>query len=187
MRRGRGEGGRSGVLNSGRGVYFDCWHRGGRGGGGTLGDVTHLSGCSRWQSGSHRTREPEWIGSGRPSADARGRVEGAHVGRRCPRGFENTGVISKLTSGNCTSPMKRTPRFSRTMPSEAAKKARTCLMKCFSSLLSLFQCTMSSERSTSSAVREGQGAGESETTVRGKISRIARRGRASTAHASRDG
>ena len=73
------------------------------------------------------------------------------------------------------------------MPSEAAKKARTCLMKCFSSLLSLFQCTMSSERSTSSAVREGQGAGESETTVRGKISRIARRGRASTAHASRDG
>jgi len=71
--------------------------------------------------------------------------------------------------------MKRTPRFSRTMPSDAAKKARMCLMKCFSSSLSLVQCTKSSERSTSSAVREGGEAGESETTVRGKISRIAER------------
>eukprot|EP00967_Tisochrysis_lutea_P075372 scaffold101579_cov13-Tisochrysis_lutea.AAC.1 len=41
------------------------------------------------------------------------------------------------------------------MPSEAAKKARTWLMKCFSSALSLSQCFMSSPRSTSSAAGTG--------------------------------
>ena len=86
-------------MKSGRGVYLIVGTGGGRGGGGTLGDVTHLSGCSRWQSGSHRTREPEWIGSGRPSADARGRVEGAHAGRRWLRGFENTGNYFKAHLG----------------------------------------------------------------------------------------
>ena len=47
--------------------------------------------------------------------------------------------------------MKRTPRFSRTMPSDAAKKARMWEMKCFSSSVRFSQCFMSSLRSTSSA------------------------------------
>lgn len=41
------------------------------------------------------------------------------------------------------------------MPSEAAKKARTCLMKCFSSEFSRFsQSCRSLERSISSAVQK---------------------------------
>eukprot|EP00983_Pelagomonas_calceolata_P077772 1154013-Pelagomonas_calceolata.AAC.2 len=66
-----------------------------------------------------------------------------------------------LTSGICTSRMKRPARFSLTMPSEAAKKARTWLIKCFSSALRLSQCRMSSPRSTSSAaVQAAQARGE---------------------------
>lgn len=56
-----------------------------------------------------------------------------------------------LTSGSCTSFMKRMARFSRTMPSLAAKKARTCEMKWRSPSDSFSQCFMSSPRSTSSA------------------------------------
>lgn len=46
--------------------------------------------------------------------------------------------------------MKRTPKFSKTIPSEAAKNANTCEMKCFSSAVSFSQCFMSSCKSTSS-------------------------------------
>ena len=46
--------------------------------------------------------------------------------------------------------MKRTPKFSKTIPSEAAKNANTCEMKCFSSAVSFTQCFMSSCKSTSS-------------------------------------
>lgn len=46
--------------------------------------------------------------------------------------------------------MKRTPKFSKTIPSEAAKNAKTCEMKCFSSGVSFSQCFMSSCKSTSS-------------------------------------
>jgi len=51
-----------------------------------------------------------------------------------------------------TSDMKRTPRFSRTMPSDEAKKARMWETKCFSSADSFSQCAASEPRSTSSAV-----------------------------------
>ena len=46
--------------------------------------------------------------------------------------------------------MKRTPKFSKTIPSEAAKNANTCEMKCFSSGVSFSQCFKSSCKSTSS-------------------------------------
>ena len=72
------------------------------------------------------------------------------------------------------------------MPSDAAKKARMCLMKCFSSSLSLVQCTKSSERSTSSAVREGGEAGESETTVEEKLAESRSGGRETGARVWRD-
>jgi len=50
--------------------------------------------------------------------------------------------------------MKRSARFSFTMPSDAAKKARMCETKCRSSPFSFSQCFMSSLRSTSSAVQK---------------------------------
>ena len=56
----------------------------------------------------------------------------------------------KRTSGIWISFMKRTPKFSKTIPSEAAKNANTCEMKCFSSAVSFSQCFMSSCKSTSS-------------------------------------
>jgi hypothetical protein len=49
--------------------------------------------------------------------------------------------------------MKRVDRFSSTMPSEAAKKARTYEMKWRSSSVSRRQSRMSWLRSTSSAVQ----------------------------------
>ena len=60
-----------------------------------------------------------------------------------------------FTSGSWTSVMKRPARFSSTMPSEAAKKARMCFTKCFSSLLRLSQWFWSALRSTSSAAETG--------------------------------
>jgi hypothetical protein len=63
------------------------------------------------------------------------------------------------TSGTCTSFMKRTPRFSSTMPSEAAKKARIWEMKWRSSSVSFSQSLASLPRSTSSAAGGRQGGG----------------------------
>ena len=40
------------------------------------------------------------------------------------------------------------------MPSEAAKKAKTCLMKCFSSSFNLAQSAKSMDKSISSAVQK---------------------------------
>ncbi len=60
------------------------------------------------------------------------------------------------TSGSWISFRKREPRFSSTMPSEAAKKARMWLTKCFSPSFSLFQCAWSALRSTSSAAHRGR-------------------------------
>ena len=57
---------------------------------------------------------------------------------------------NQRTSGIWISFMNLTPKFSNTMPSEAAKKAKTCEMKCFSSAVSFSQCFMSSCKSTSS-------------------------------------
>jgi len=64
--------------------------------------------------------------------------------------FERKGKRTKRTSGIWISFMKRTPKFSKTIPSEAAKNANTCEMKCFSSGVSFSQCFMSSCKSTSS-------------------------------------
>src|ERR1700761_7361805 len=50
--------------------------------------------------------------------------------------------------------MKFTARFSFTIPSLAAKKARMCDTKCFSPGLRFSQCFRSSERSISSAVQK---------------------------------
>ena len=144
---------------------FDCWHRGRTGGGGTLGDVTHLSGCSRWQSGSHRTREPEWIGSGRPSADARGRVEGAHAGRRWPRGFENTGNYFTAHLGELHLAHEAHAEVLEDDAVGGGEEARTWEMKCFSSSVRLSQCFVSSERSTP-RLRDGGEAGRGGTTVK---------------------
>ena len=63
------------------------------------------------------------------------------------------------TSGICTSFMNRTPRFSSTMPSDAAKKASTCEMKCFSPSFSVSQSWTSLPRSTSSAAGQPNGVG----------------------------
>ena len=52
-------------------------------------------------------------------------------------------------SGICTSDAKFVARFSRTMPSEAAKKAKTCLMKWRSEACSCCQSAMSRARSIS--------------------------------------
>jgi len=60
---------------------------------------------------------------------------------------------SDLASGIWTSWLNFSTKFSLTMPSEAAKKARTCETKCFSSLESFSQSAWSLERSTSSAVQ----------------------------------
>ena len=94
--------------------------------------------------GNRQSRSRRGAVAGRGEKAQHARRAGAHAGAmrlKC-RG---------RTSGNWTSPMKRTPRFSRTIPSEAAKKARTWEMKCFSSSVRLSQCFVSSERSTSSA------------------------------------
>lgn len=61
--------------------------------------------------------------------------------------------ICILTSGTWTSFKNLAARFSRTIPSDAAKKARTWLIKCFSESDSFSQCCTSVERSTSSAAK----------------------------------
>lgn len=69
-----------------------------------------------------------------------------------PRGDRSAAPArAARTSGIWTSVMKRCPRFSRTMPSEAAKKARMWLMKCRSSSFSVSQSAASPLRSISSA------------------------------------
>ena len=61
--------------------------------------------------------------------------------------------MTVVTSGIWISDMKRWLKFSRTMPSLEAKKARTWLTKCFSSAESFFQSAASLLRSTSSAAQ----------------------------------
>lgn len=61
--------------------------------------------------------------------------------------------IGILTSGTWTSFKNLAARFSRTIPSDAAKNARTWLIKCFSESDSFSQCCTSVERSTSSAAK----------------------------------
>merc|ERR1719295_1479609 len=63
-------------------------------------------------------------------------------------------VLAFFASGSWTSSPKFSSRFSSTMPSLAAKKASTCLMKCCSFLFSFGQSFWSWERSISSAVQK---------------------------------
>lgn len=71
--------------------------------------------------------------AGRGGVYAQGHAGGRAAGCRAQQAvsgrFKRRGVgcwREGLTSGSCTSFMKRAPRFSFTMPSEAAKKASTC-------------------------------------------------------------
>ena len=48
-------------------------------------------------------------------------------------------VCRQVTSGIWSSPINLVPRFSSTMPSEEAKKARIWLMKCLSSSFKVCQ------------------------------------------------
>lgn len=60
----------------------------------------------------------------------------------------NDHLFSIQSTKHCYSWVKSLTRFSLTMPSLAAKKARTCEMKCFSSGFKRSQCTKSLDRST---------------------------------------
>ncbi len=65
----------------------------------------------------------------------------------------NLEAIAASGSSDVTSVAKLLRRFSLTMPSEAAKKARTCRMKCCSVVKSLSQSVALAARSISSAVQ----------------------------------
>ena len=133
--------------------------------------LAYRSGCSRWQSGTRRRRAP---GRGRRGGGVSWRSEGALARgtRRSREKIRGKTFFEKMervktgrTSGNWTSFMKRTPRFSSTMPSEAAKKARMWLMKCRSSSVRFSQCFLSSLRSTSSATQVGRSSGSKSELV----------------------
>lgn len=131
-------------------------------------------GCFQWRSGSRKMRGLR--GPGSPAQGSReGMVGGvgaasaaAGAGRaggrrraataRGRRGDASAAVLvhgHACTAGPAPCPvlafMKRAPRFSSTMPSDAAKNARTWLTKWRSSSFSLSQSLTSLPRSTSSA------------------------------------
>jgi hypothetical protein len=64
------------------------------------------------------------------------------------------GNLEAVEASGVTSVVKLLLKFLLTMPSEAAKKARTCRMKCCSVVETLFQSVASAARSISSAVEK---------------------------------
>ena len=122
----------------------------------TIIEYTYQNECSRWQFGIHRTLAPVKrvvFGEYHVRVMKNAQRIRIRIARGCTHfslGKRGEKQNKKRTSGIWISFMIRTPKFSKTIPSEAAKNANTCEMKCFSSAVSFSQCFMSSCKSTSS-------------------------------------
>ena len=84
---------------------------------------------------SHVVERHPHLLKGLQSLDVLGVGKGALMSKQCDL---KGGLVR--TSGTWTSFMNRVPRFSSTMPSEAAKNARMWLTKCLSPSLRFSQC-----------------------------------------------